>query len=56
MVSGGTFYVYDPANSDTESPKANFVKNGYKSVETEDGVWTVSAVTEVEAAAEINEV
>ena len=56
VVSGGTFYVYDPANSDTESPKANFVKNGYKSVETEDGVWTVSAVTEVEAAAEINEV
>ena len=34
IVMGGTFVGYDPANSMSENPKANFVAPGYKSVET----------------------
>ena len=33
-VMGGTFVGYDPANSMSENPKANFVAPGYKSVKT----------------------
>jgi hypothetical protein len=33
-VTGGTFYGFDPANSDSENPKASFVKTGYKSTQS----------------------
>ncbi|MBR2988841.1 MAG: right-handed parallel beta-helix repeat-containing protein, partial [Clostridia bacterium] len=32
VVSGGKFYQYDPSNSDTENPRANFVADGYESI------------------------
>lgn len=40
-VKGGTFYEYDPSNSTTESPAANFVAEGYKVITEEkaDGTW-----------------
>ena len=44
IVSGGTFVGYDPANSSSENPKANFVAPGYKSVKTTvngKDAWTV---------------
>jgi hypothetical protein len=40
IVRGGSFVGYNPAESHTENPVANFVANGYKSVES-NGVWTV---------------
>ncbi len=39
-ATGGSFHNYDPANSSSENPVANFVEKGYKSVE-ENGVWTI---------------
>ncbi len=42
-VKGGTFVGYDPANGD-DYFKVSFVAEGYASVETETGVWKVSAV------------
>jgi len=40
-VSGGTFYKFNPADNAAENPKANFVADGYVSVENTDGYWTV---------------
>ena len=41
-VKGGTFIGYNPAESHTENPVANFVAEGYTVVEN-DGVYTVVA-------------
>ncbi len=40
-VYGGTFVNFDPSNSATENPKANFVADGYKVVSEQHGddVW-----------------
>lgn len=35
-VTAGTFVNYDPSNSQTENPAANFVAEGYKVIETTD--------------------
>ena len=44
-VSGGKFYMYDPAKSDSENPAMNFVKFGFGTVK--DGDWyVVEAVTD----------
>lgn len=45
VVYGGKFLNYNPAASAGENPVANFVADGYKSVETAEGsnVWTVVA-------------
>ncbi|MEE1092543.1 MAG: DUF6562 domain-containing protein [Prevotella sp.] len=40
-ISGGKFHGYDPANSESESPAMNFVKDGYKSVDNGDGTYSV---------------
>lgn len=40
-VTGGKFYKYDPANSDSEDPEMNFVKAGYSSVKEEDSEYYV---------------
>ena len=45
IVNGGTFVGYNPAESHTENPVANFVAEGYTVVEN-DGVFTVVEVTE----------
>ena len=37
VVTGGKFYKYDPSNSKSENPAANFVADGYKVVQ--DGDW-----------------
>ncbi len=37
VVKGGRFYKYDPSNSKSENPVANFVADGYKVVQ--DGDW-----------------
>jgi hypothetical protein len=39
-VTGGTFVNYNPANGD-DNLGGNFVKPGYTSIETSEGVWTV---------------
>lgn len=41
VVYGGKFYGFDPANNVSEGPSTNFVAEGYKSVEIEEGVWEV---------------
>ena len=44
-VSGGKFYMYDPAKSASENPVMNFVKFGFST--TKDGDWyIVEAVTD----------
>lgn len=40
-VYGGKFYGFNPANNASEGPGTNFVAEGYKSVEVEEGVWEV---------------
>lgn len=48
-IYGGTFVNYDPSNSKTENPVANFVADGYtveSSKEGEDIIYTVVPVTE----------
>lgn len=53
-VKGGTFYNYDPANSKSENPAANFVAEGYASVQvSEDPVMFV--VRKAEAVEEPTE-
>lgn len=53
IVSGGTFENYDPANSKTENPVANFCADGYMTTsEVKDGK---TYYTVVPAAAEIND-
>ena len=42
VVNGGTFVGYNPAESHTENPVANFVAEGYTVVE-KDGAYTVVA-------------
>ena len=44
-VTGGTFVKFNPAQASSEVPAMNFVKAGYKSVETAEGsnIWTVVA-------------
>lgn len=41
-VKGGTYYNFNPAESKSENPQANFVAAGYKAVEA-DGWYTVVA-------------
>ena len=44
IVKGGTYKNFDPSNSDSENPKANFVPEGYKvvtDVQGEDTWYTV---------------
>jgi len=44
-VSGGKFYMYDPAKSASENPVMNFVKDGFGTIK--DGDWyIVEAVTD----------
>ncbi|MCH5231713.1 MAG: hypothetical protein J1F43_07965 [Muribaculaceae bacterium] len=61
IVTGGTFYNYDPSNSASENPEASFVAPGYKVVETDgtngDKIYTVipdnvKAVTTMDEAME----
>ena len=40
-VYGGKFYGFDPANNLSEGENTNFVAEGYKSVETSEGIWEV---------------
>lgn len=42
-VKGGKFHNYNPADSKSENPAVSFVPAGYKSVETEPGIWEVVA-------------
>lgn len=42
-VAGGEFYKYNPAESHTENPVANFVADGYKSVQEGDWYKVVKA-------------
>lgn len=39
IVNGGRFYKYDPSQSESENPIANFVADGYESIQ--DGDWYV---------------
>jgi len=41
LVKGGSFVDYDPSNSQSENPPADFVADGYK-VSENNGVYTVS--------------
>lgn len=41
LVKGGSFVDYDPSNSQSENPPADFVADGYK-VSESNGVYTVS--------------
>ena len=45
-VKGGTFIGYDPAYAESESPVANFVAEGYKSVSDGNGNYTVQKKSE----------
>lgn len=40
-VYGGKFHGFDPANNLSENPAISFVADGYKSVETSEGIWEV---------------
>lgn len=53
VVTGGMFYNYDPSNSRSENPAANFVAEGYKSIPTEiDGeTWYVVVPANVTSVA-----
>ena len=42
-VKGGTFVGFNPAESLSEAPQANFVATGYKSIVTGENTWTVVA-------------
>ena len=37
IVTGGSFYNFNPANNPAEGPNTNFVANGYNSIETGNG-------------------
>lgn len=52
-VYGGTFYGYDPSNSASENPVANFVAEGYAATES-NGVYTVVFGVMVKDSAELN--
>lgn len=41
IVKGGTFTGFDPANNKAEGENTNFVAAGYKSVDNNDGTYTV---------------
>lgn len=41
LVYGGKFYGFDPSNNVSEGEGTNFVAEGYKSVETSEGIWEV---------------
>lgn len=41
LVSGGEFVKFNPADCAAEGPHTNFLADGYISVESEAGVWTV---------------
>lgn len=41
MVSGGEFEKFNPAECVAEGAHTNFLADGYMSVESEEGVWTV---------------
>ena len=41
IVYGGKFHGFDPANNLSENPAISFVADGYKSVETSEGIWEV---------------
>lgn len=41
VITGGTFKGFDPSNSPSENPTANFVPSGY-SVTNSEGIYTVS--------------
>ncbi len=43
IVRGGSFYKYDPSNSETENPTANFVADGYTVVKNGDWYTVVKA-------------
>lgn len=40
-VYAGKFHGFDPANNLSENPAISFVADGYKSVETSEGIWEV---------------
>lgn len=41
VVYGGKFHGFNPADNLSEGPGTNFVAEGYKSVEVEEGIWEV---------------
>lgn len=41
-VYGGTYTGFDPSNSDSETPRASFVPEGYTCTKTGEDVWTVT--------------
>ncbi len=54
IVTGGTFVNYNPAQSKTENPVANFVADGY-TVEVSDNIYTVVQLSEENAVAQVGE-
>ena len=54
IVTGGTFVNYNPAQSKTENPVANFVADGY-TVEVSDNIYTVVQLSEENAVAQVEE-
>lgn len=55
IVMGGTFFNYDPSNSKSENPTANFVAKGYKVVESLDANGQDKWYTVVPADAATND-
>lgn len=56
VVTGGSFENFDPANSKTENPVANFCAEGYISTSTTDGtktIYTVVALDEENSVAKV---
>ena len=53
IVTGGTFVNYNPAQSKTENPVANFVADGY-TVEVSDNIYTVVQLSEENAVAQVD--
>ena len=43
VVKGGKFHNFNPGASNGENPVANYLAAGYKSTETSENIWTVSA-------------
>ena len=52
-VKGGKFFMFDPANNLSENPKANFVAEGYESVQ--EGDWFVVREAKSEETPKVEE-
>ena len=53
-VYGGKFFQYDPTNSDSENPRANFVADGFVSVLDAAGYYNVVQMPENATQSQIN--